>query len=73
MKTKGLVETRGLNFLKRKGGKFMANPKFDHDPIILALRESHPKSGPDPEPGEDINHWAERYMEYVRQKYGLKE
>lgn len=51
----------------------MANHKFDDDPIIRSLRESHPKSGPDPEPGEDINHWAERFMEYVRKKYGLKD
>lgn len=51
----------------------MANKKFDNDPIILQLRESHPKQGPDPEPGEDINHWAERYMVYVRKKYNLEE
>lgn len=51
----------------------MANPKFDNDPIILELRKKYPKSGPDPEPGEDINHWAERYLKYVRNKYGLKD
>lgn len=51
----------------------MANHKFDNDPIIQSLRQSHPKSGPDPEPGEDINHWAERFMEYAKQKHGMKD
>ena len=49
------------------------NKKFDGDPIIEALRASHPKQGPDPEPGESLDKWAERYMAYVRKKYGLKE
>ena len=49
------------------------NKNFNDDPIILALRESHLKQGPDPEPGEPLDKWAERYMEYVRKKYGLKE
>ena len=50
----------------------MANHKFDNDPIICDLRKRYPKKGPDPKPGEDINKWAERYMEYVRKKYNLK-
>ena len=41
----------------------MANPKFDNDPVIQALRESHPKQGPDPLPGESLDQWVERYME----------
>ena len=41
------------------------NKKFDGDPIIEALRASHPKQGPDPEPGEPLDQWAERYMAYV--------
>lgn len=49
------------------------NPKFNDDPLMLELRERYPKQGPDPEPGEPLDHWAERYMEYVRKKYGLKE
>ena len=48
------------------------NKKFDDDPVILTLREQHPKNGPNPEPGEPIDEWAERYMEYVRKKYNLK-
>ena len=56
-----------------EGENDMANPKFDNDPVIVALRESHPKQGPDPLPGEPLDQWAERYMEYVRKKYNLKE
>ena len=63
-------------YIKDSDGQFKllaTNPKFDNDPIILELREKYPKNGPDPEPGEDINHWAERYLEYVRKKYRLEE
>ena len=49
----------------------MANKAFDNDPIIMALRQQHPKQGPDPLPGESLEHWAERYLEYVRKKYNL--
>lgn len=49
------------------------NPKLKDDPLMIELRKQHPKQGPDPEPGESLDHWAERYMEYVRKKYGLKE
>lgn len=49
------------------------NKKFGGDPIIEALRASHPKQGPDPKPGEPLDQWAERYLEYVRKKYELKE
>ena len=51
----------------------MSNSKFDNDPVIVELRKKHPKQGPDPKPGEPLNEWAERYMEYVRKKYNLKE
>lgn len=51
----------------------MANPKFDNDPIIQMLRASHPKEGPDPLPGESMEDWGERYMAYVRKKYGLED
>lgn len=44
----------------------------DDDPIIIELRKQHPKQGPDPFPGESLDDWAERYMEYVRKKYDLK-
>lgn len=44
---------------------------FDDDPIILKLREEHPKQGPDPLPGESLEDWAERYLVYVRKKYHL--
>lgn len=47
----------------------MANKKFDNDPVILELRERYPKSGPDPLPGENLDAWAERFMEYVRNKH----
>lgn len=46
---------------------------FDDDPIMEKLRAEHPKHGPDPLPGESIDEWAERYMKYVRKKYGLEE
>ena len=49
------------------------NKNFNGDPIIEALRQSHHKQGPDPKPGESLEHWAERYMQYVRKKYGLEE
>ena len=49
------------------------NKKFDNDPVVIRLREQHPKQGPDPEPGESLDEWAERYMKYVRNKYGLEE
>ena len=39
------------------------NKNFDNDPIILALRESHPKKGPDPKPREPLDQWAERYTD----------
>ena len=48
----------------------MANKKFDNDPIIVALREKYPKNGPDPMPGESMEHWAERFMNYVRKIHG---
>lgn len=51
----------------------MANKLFDNDPIMLKLRDEHPKQGPDPKPGESLEHWAERYMVYIRRKYGLEE
>lgn len=51
----------------------MSNSKFDSDPVIIELRKQHPKQGPDPKPGESLDKWAERYMEYVRKKYNLKE
>ena len=44
-----------------------------NDPIMEKLRHEHPKQGPDPLPGEDLDHWAERYMKNVRKKYGLKD
>ena len=47
----------------------MANKMFDDDPIVLALRKSHPKKGPNPRSGESLEHWAERYLIYVREKY----
>ena len=47
--------------------------KFDDDPLMIALRQKYPKQGPDSEPGEPLDQWAERYMEYVRKKYNLKE
>ena len=61
------METRALKFL----GGFIANKEFDNDPVICALRASHPKSGPDPLPGESMEDWGKRYMEYVRKKYNL--
>lgn len=51
----------------------MSNSKFNNDPVIVELRKKHPKQGPDPKSGEPLNEWAERYMEYVRKKYNLKE
>lgn len=47
----------------------MANKAFDNDPMIAELRKKYPKQGPDPEPGESMEHWAKRYLEYVREKY----
>ncbi len=49
----------------------MANKEFDNDPIICALRASHPKGGPNPLPGESLEDWGKRYMEYIRKKYNL--
>lgn len=49
------------------------NKKFDDDPVIMRLRKQHTKQGPDPKPGEPLDKWAERYMEYVRKKYELKD
>lgn len=43
------------------------------DPLMERLRKEHPKSGPGPKPGEPLDIWAERFMKYVRQKYGLEE
>lgn len=50
----------------------MANDKCN-DPIMIELRKKHPKQGPDPRPGEPLDKWAERYIEYVHKKYNLKE
>lgn len=50
----------------------MSNNKID-DPIIAELRKKHPKQGPDPRPGEPFDKWAERFMNYIRKKYNLKE
>lgn len=47
--------------------------KLNDEPFIIELREKHPKQGPDPKPGEPLDKWAERYMEYVRKKYELKD
>ena len=47
----------------------MANLLKD-DPLMEKLRREHPKSGPDPKPGESLDIWAERYMKYVREKRG---
>jgi hypothetical protein len=57
----------------RKEKIIMANKKFDNDPIIVALREKYPKNGPDPMPGETMEHWAERFMNYVRKIHGWEE
>ena len=43
--------------------------KLNDEPFIIELRKKHPKQGPDPKPGEPLDKWAERYMEYVRRKY----
>lgn len=51
----------------------MAKKIFDNDPLIEELRERYPKNGPDPEPGEPLDQWAERYLEYVRKKYNLND
>lgn len=51
----------------------MVNKNFDDDPIITELRKKHPKQGPDPKQGEPIDKWAERFMNYIRKKYNLKE
>lgn len=51
----------------------MMNKNFNNDPIIQDLRKKHKKQGPDPKPGEPLNQWAERYLEYVRKKYELKD
>ncbi len=48
------------------------NKDFNNDPIIQDLRKKHKKQGPDPKPGEPLDRWAERYLEYVRKKH-LKE
>ena len=48
------------------------NRELKDDPLMEELRKKHPKSGPDPLPGEDLNVWAERYMRYVRDKCGLE-
>lgn len=55
-----------------KGGLSM-NPKLKDDPLMVDLRKKHPKSGPDPLQGESLDIWAERYMKYVREKYGLED
>jgi len=47
----------------------MANKMFDKDPFMVQLRKDHPKQGPNPRPGESMEHWAERYMVYVREKH----
>ena len=49
------------------------SPELKENPFIADLRKKHPKSGPDPLPGESLDIWAERYMKYVREKYGLEE
>ena len=46
---------------------------FDDDPLFEDLRKKHPKSGPDPKPGESLDIWAERYIQYVRIKHGTEE
>lgn len=51
----------------------MSNKKFDNDLVIAELRKRYPKNGPDPKPSESMEHWGERYIEYVRKKYNLKE
>ena len=49
----------------------MARQLLKDDPLMAELRERYPKSGPDPLPGESLEDWAERFMDYVRKKYGL--
>lgn len=49
----------------------MADKRFDDDPLMLELRKKHPKQGPDPKPGEKIEIWAQRYMDYVRKKHNF--
>ena len=49
------------------------NKSLKDDPLMVELRKQHPKSGPDPKPGESLDIWAERYMKYVREKHGLEE
>ena len=46
---------------------------LNNEPFMVDLRKRHPKQGPDPKPGEPLDKWAERYMAYVRKKYGLEE
>lgn len=47
--------------------------KLKNDPIMEKLRKEHPKSGPDPLPKEPLDVWAERYMKYIHEKYGIKD
>lgn len=42
--------------------------RLPNDPIIEAMRAKYPKKGPNPKPGEDIDHWAERYLKPLRSK-----
>ena len=49
------------------------NETIKDDPLMVELRKRHPKSGPDPKRGESLEIWAERYMKYVRDKYGLED
>lgn len=46
---------------------------FNHDPLIVELRKRYPKKGPNPHSGESLDHWAERFLEYVRKKNDPKE
>lgn len=42
--------------------------KFDNDPVVLELRKRYPKQGPDPKPGEPLDRWAKRFLEWVERK-----
>ena len=72
MVTYGRRENASFSFAFGNGGRSMAENDADLEHIMERLRKEHPKQGPDRKPGESLEHWADRYMEYVRKKYDLK-
>ena len=49
------------------------NNILSDDPVMIELRKKYPKQGPDPKPGETLDEWAKRYIQYIREKHHLED